>query len=124
MINYKSLVTRHSSLVIRHSSFVVQNSSFRPNWRMRGSSAEVICPNWFDDRLVLGALKLTLLKMLKNSARNWRLILSVTLVTFSNPMSVLKYLGPRRIFFPELPNVPIAFATNLEVSKYRATISP
>src|SRR2546427_9032414 len=91
---------------------------------MRGSRADVTRPNWADDTLLFGALKLTLLKMLKNSARNCMPTFSVTFVTFSNATSVLKYPGPRTMFLPELPKVPIAFGTNFEVSKYCATVSP
>src|SRR2546422_3510004 len=66
---------------------------------MRGSRAEVIRPNWADDTLLFGVLKLTLFKMLKNSARNCRPTFFVTFVTFSSATSVLKYWGPAAYFF-------------------------
>jgi hypothetical protein len=56
----------------------------RPNCRMRGSSDEVMRPNWADATLLFGALKLTLLKMLKNSARNCTSIRSRIRVPFSS----------------------------------------
>src|SRR5882672_2465117 len=67
-----------------------QNSSFTPNCRIRGSKADVIRPNWGDDTLLFGALKFTLLKILKSSARSCRPILSVRFVTLSSATSVLK----------------------------------
>src|SRR5947207_1336858 len=96
-----------------------QNNSFAPNCRMRGLPAEVMRPNELVlETTVPGLLKFTLLKMLKNSARNWNEARSVTRVFFSIPMSLLKKRGPRTMFLPEEPNVPGAFATNFEVSNH------
>src|SRR5690242_13563208 len=91
---------------------------------MRGSFAEVILPNDEEERLVLGPLKFTLLKRLKNSARNCALARSVTFVFLIRPRSVSKKPGARRMFLPELPNVPLALATNRVVSKYLAMSWP
>ena len=47
-------------------------------------------PNCAEDWLELGALNITLLKMLKNSARNSRATRSTMFVRFVAPKSVLK----------------------------------
>src|SRR5688572_26538139 len=97
-----------------------QKSTFSPIWMIRWlfSTTWVICPNCAEDRLLFGRRKFTLLKTLKASARNCRPIRSFTLVTFSSPKSVLKYLGPRRMFDPVLPNDPVGLCANLDVSNH------
>src|SRR2546422_9060451 len=94
-----------------------QNRAFNPNCKILGSWAPLITPNELVPTVVPGLLKLTLLNALKNSARNCVENRSLIFVVFKTPMLVLKNLGPRRMFLPELPKVPTAFRTNTEVSK-------
>src|SRR5215470_13767316 len=101
---------------------VSQNSSFSVICRMRGSRADVILPKFVVPTVAPGLLKLTLLNTLKNSARNCILTRSVSFVSLIRPRSVLKNLGPRRMFLPEFPNVPRAFVVKSDVLKNRATI--
>jgi len=77
-----------------------------------------------EERVEFGNPKFTLLKALKNSALNWIDFLSEMEVFFTILRSVLRYLGPRRIFLPELPKVPALFGLNNDVSKYCRIISP
>ena len=82
-----------------------------------------------EERFEFGNPKFTLLKALNNSALNWTDFpwtdfRSEMEVFFTILKSVLKYLGPRRKFFPELPKVPSLFAVNTEVLKYCRIISP
>jgi len=123
----------YSSGQTRHFGSPPQNTNFKANWRIRGSLAWKIFPN----RLLAGSgekseswlsidwdIKLTLLKTLKNSARNCTEACSLILVFFRRPKSMLKSFGPRKLFFPELPNVPSALGTNLEISKNLSTNAP
>ena len=90
---------------------------------MRGSLADVIFPKPGVPTVPPGPLKLTLLNMLKNSARNCTLMRSVMLVVLSRPTLVLNSRGPFRMFLPELPNVPTPLNVKSDVSKKRSTIS-
>src|SRR5260370_33948995 len=88
-----------------------QKDSFNPNWTIRSEfgsvklscTTAVILPTVLDDMLLLGSWKFTLLKMSKSSARNFRLIRSVSLVLLRTPRSVLKNLGPSRMYLPAFP---------------------
>src|SRR5215831_662229 len=99
-----------------------QNINFNMSCRIRGSLAEVIFPKPGVPTVAPGPLKLTLLNTLKNSARNCSFTRSVRLVFLITPRSVLKERGPRRIFLPEMPNVPNALDTKSDVLKNRSTI--
>src|SRR5215467_6937409 len=56
--------------------------------------------------------KFTRLKMLKNSARNWRLIRSVNGKFLVKAISQVYKPGNRKLPLPRLPNVPAGLATN------------
>src|SRR6266849_8147842 len=56
--------------------------------------------------LLLGVAKFSVLKILKNSARNWSRSCSLILVSFDSEISALKKWGPRKVFLPTLPKVP------------------
>src|SRR5262245_27543230 len=56
--------------------------------------------------------KFTRLKILKNSARNWRLTRSVNGKFLVNAISQVKAPGKRKLPLPRLPNVPTGLATN------------
>src|SRR5690349_6421241 len=98
-------VDRAACLQVKRAN---QNVSLSASCRMRGSPADVMRPKEDDARLELGPLKFTLLKALKNSARNCVLRRSVIFVFLMRPRSVLNRPGARKIFLPELPNVPRA----------------
>src|SRR5437868_9213960 len=88
---------------------------------MRGLPADVMRPNELvAETVVPGLLKFTLLKMLKNSARNCKVKRSARCVFFNSPTSLLNTRGPRSMFLPELPKVPGALGTNFEVSNHCA----
>src|SRR5438128_321681 len=105
-----------------HLQIPCQNIRLRASCRIRGSPAEVILPKPGVPTVPPGLEKFTLLNTLKNSARNCSLARSVMLVFLIRPRFVLKNRGPRRIFLPELPNVPMALATKSDVLKNRSTI--
>src|SRR5260370_23051246 len=94
-----------------------QKINFKQSCRMRGSPADVILPKPGGPNVVPGFPKLTLLNTLKNSARNCTFTRSVMLVSLISPRSVSKKRGPRRMFLPELPKVPVTFGPNREVLK-------
>src|SRR5262245_29498878 len=81
-------------------------------------TTDVILPTWAEDTLLFGSWKLTLLKASKASARNCKFTRSVIFVAFKKPRSVLKNLGPRRMYRPVLPKVPGAFTVNFDVSNH------
>src|SRR5581483_8327842 len=80
---------------------------------IRGLSAPVILPKVAGAATdAPGKVKFVLLNRLKNSARNWNLILSVTAKFLERFASVLNRRGPIRTSLPVLPKVPGAFLVN------------
>src|SRR5215470_4899954 len=92
--------------------------SFNANWPMRGSPACCKAPK-FPFELSFAKLpvavfssKFTRLKILKNSARNWRLVRSVNGKFLVNAISQVYKPGKRKLPLPRLPNVPAGLGAN------------
>src|SRR5208337_3473863 len=85
-----------------------QKRNFKANCPMRGSFAPVTLPNVAEPKVPVGSPNWAWLKRLKNSARNWSDILSVSFVSLSSPKSQLFKPGPwkkRRLALPGTPKV-------------------
>src|SRR5579863_610019 len=102
-------------------------SSFRENWISLAAAALRICmnpgvptlvslapPRVLNPPLALppGGEKFTLLKILKNSDRNWRAFVSVILKFLKRAKSRLSNLGPRSVLRPRVPYVKGAGMAN------------
>ena len=69
-------------------------------------------------RLLTGLAKFGRFNKLKNSPRNCRLLVSVTVKFFINPKSTLANPGPTRVFRPKVPNVNTGLGSNASGLKY------
>src|SRR6266542_3676932 len=83
------------SLLDSGSRYLLQNITFKPNCRMRGSSADVILPYVPAVSVLFGSLKLVWLSRLKNSPRNCSFTLSVIGKYFATAKSTLAKPGPK-----------------------------
>src|SRR5947209_4136108 len=85
--------------------------------------ADEIDPKDEDDKVALGAFRLTILNAFVLSARNWRLTFSLILKSRKIPRSTLRNPGASRIFRPTVPLVPITLGTKAAVLNHSATVA-
>src|SRR5271155_3693278 len=85
---------------------------------MRGARALVTTPKLLAEKFPFGLLNCVWLKILKNSARNWTAVRSVTAVDFSSAKSVLTIPGPLKNRRLASPKVPRACAEKAPGRKY------
>ena len=67
-----------------------------------------ICPNVGEDRFVFGLPSSEWLNTLKASMRTERLVFSVILIVLAIAVSIWNRCGPRAMFRPALPQIPLA----------------
>src|SRR5262249_55181373 len=93
-----------------------QNDTRAPSWIWRMLRALRIFPNVAGAaRLVPGLLRLTMLKTLVASIRNWNIDRPFSGTSRKIPRSAFRMLGPLMMLRPELPSVPMAGVANAAV---------